>query len=105
MQPGSIPSFAVNRRRRIDATTRSAKTRIDSSPSNTCAAIDAAPETPQAIEAESAPITLYSLRTRKEFVLREVAEAMEDGRDVMEVLNRLLLADGLVAIAVNLHLD
>jgi hypothetical protein len=50
----------------------------------------------EGIEAESAPITVYSLRTRKEFVLREVAEAMEDGRDVLELLNRLLLADGYV---------
>ena len=48
------------------------------------------------IEAETAPLTVYSLRSRKEFVLREVAEAMTDGRDVLEVLNRLLLADGYV---------
>ena len=48
------------------------------------------------IEAEASPLTVYSLRSRKEFVLREVAEAMADGRDVLEVLNRLLLADGYV---------
>jgi hypothetical protein len=48
------------------------------------------------IEAEASPITVYSLRTRKEFVLREVAEAMQDGRDVLKVLDRLLLAEGYV---------
>ena len=57
---------------------------------------DEMPALAAGIEAEASPITVFSLRARKEFVLREVAEAMEDGRDVLEVLNRLLLADGYV---------
>lgn len=57
---------------------------------------DEMPALAASIEAEASPVTVYSLRTRREFVLREVAEALEDGRDVMEVLNRLLLADGYV---------
>ena len=57
---------------------------------------DEMPALAAGLEAESSPITVYSLQARKAFVLREVAEAMEDGRDVLEVLNRLLLADGYV---------
>lgn len=57
---------------------------------------DEMPALAAGIEPEAAPITVYSLRARKEFVLREVAEAQADGRDVVELLNRLLLADGYV---------
>jgi len=57
---------------------------------------DEMPALAEGIESESSPITVYSLQARKAFVLREVSEAMEDGRDVLEVLNRLLLADGYV---------
>ena len=57
---------------------------------------DEMPALAAGMEAEASPITVYSLQARKAFVLREVAEAMEDGRDVLEVLNRLLLADGYV---------
>lgn len=57
---------------------------------------DEMPALAAGIEAEASPLTVYSLRTRKEFVLREVAEALEDGRDVLDVLNRLLLGEGYV---------
>ena len=39
---------------------------------------------------------MYSLKARKQFVMQEVAAAMQDGADVMEVLERLLLGDGYV---------
>lgn len=48
------------------------------------------------VEDEESPITVYSLKARKEFVMQEVASAIRDGADVMEVLERLLLADGYV---------
>ena len=57
---------------------------------------DEMPARAEEIEAEASPITVYSMRTRKEFVLREVAEALEDGRDVLSVLQRLLLGEGYV---------
>lgn len=50
----------------------------------------------EGIEAEASPITVYSLTLRKDFVMQEVAEAIEDGRDVLALLNKLLLADGYV---------
>jgi len=44
--------------------------------------------------AEDNPITVYSLPVRKDYLIQQVAEAMEDGRDVLALLNRLLLSDG-----------
>lgn len=50
------------------------------------------------VEADESPVTVYSMKARKEFVIREVVEAQADGRDVREVLERLLLTDGYAVI-------
>ena len=50
------------------------------------------------VEPEESPVTVYSMQARKEFVIREAAEAQADGRDVRELLERLLLTDGYAVV-------